>query len=451
MMKKTRAETLLLTILSQIWPALIVSLSSFSDGMQFGWSAPALQVLQSNNNSMHIEKGDEFWLEASFLLAALLGLPLSTYLTEAIGRRNTIHVGSVVALAAWCIIGFTNELKYLYLGRVLGGITGSMCYVATVMYLTEIARPDIRGFLTSLDHLLCTLGTLFVYSVVPFSAFYVHAVAGAALSLIQLIILPFLPQSPYYLLQSGRVEVAKNALRRLRNNSDNEEEFNEIVAAVEAEPLVNKNRFCLKKQDLKVLLLITLLLCFQQFTGFTVMQMNIIAILKDVSTVFFLSNEYVAIIFYCIVLFSTVVQTVTVDKLGRKKIFIISAFCTGICSFLIGICFGVKSEFMSWTTIAIFLLYAVFERLGLGYLPQLLSAELLPAGIKAAGIAYEDFLFRILAVCALGFYHYFGNWFGMNVPFFVFSGVSFLSGVYAVFVIPETSGKSLKQTQEIIS
>ena len=159
--------------------------------MQYGWSAPALQVLQSNNNSMHIEKGDEFWLEASFLLAALLGLPLSTYLTEAIGRRNTIHVGSVVALAAWCIIGFTDKLKYLYLGRILAGITGSMCYVATIMYLTEIARPDIRGFLTSLDHLQSTLGTLFIYSVVPFTPFYVHAVAGAVLSLIQVIIFPF--------------------------------------------------------------------------------------------------------------------------------------------------------------------------------------------------------------------------------------------------------------------
>ena len=242
----------------------------------------------------------------------------------------------------------------------------------------------------------------------------------------------------------------------MRNNNQNEEEFNEIVATIEAEPVPNTKKFCLKKHDLKVLLLVTLILFFQQFSGFMVIQMNSIAILNEVSNVFFLSNENVAIIFSCIVLVSTIVQTVTVDKFGRKKIFIISGFCTGICSSLIGICFtlkrfSIKSELINWTTIAIFLLYAVFERLGLGYLPQILSAELLPAGIKAAGIAYEEFLFRVLAFCALGFYHYFANCYGMYVPFFVFSAVSFLSGIYAIFVIPETSGKSLKQTQGIIT
>ena len=424
--------------------------------MQYSWSAPALQVLQSHNSSIHIEKGDEFWLEASFLLTSVFGLPISTYLTKTIGRRNTIQVGSILALVAWGIIGFTHNLKHLYLGRALAGTAGSMSYIAITMYLAEIARPDIRGLLITFDHLLFTLGMVFIYSVVPFSPFYVHAVAGAVLSLIQITLLPFLPQSPYYLVQSGKIQDAKNALRRLRNNSENEEEFNEIVAAIEGEPVPNTKKFCLTKKDLKVLLLITLLLFFQQFSGITVLQMNIIEILKEVSNVFILSKEHVAIIFSCIVLFSSVVQSVTVDKFGRKKIFVISGFCTGICSSLIGICFtlkrfGVKSELVSWTTIAIFLLYAVFQSLGLGYLPQILITEVLSTGMKARGLAYVDFLFRILGFCSVGFYHYFGNCYGMNVPFFVFSAVSFLSGVYAVFVIPETSGKSLKQTQGIIT
>ncbi|RZC35256.1 Sugar tr and/or MFS 1 domain containing protein [Asbolus verrucosus] len=440
--------------LPQLLVALIATLNAIADGMQYGWSAPVLPLLRSDGSPVRITENDETWLESAYLIAGLAGIPVTAYSVDKIGRKNSILLASSASLVAWVVIAAATKVEHLYVARALSGAAGDMAFVATPMYIAEIADEKIRGFLVGLDYLMMLLGVLVIYSIAPFTPYYAPSVVAGVLIVVQLSVFPFMPSSPYYLLSKGKREQAQKSLDRLRRRREgNGEELEAMIKAVDTrnETKGRLSDLIVVASNRKAVIIITVLLACQNFSGYSVMVMNVHTILTEAGSVY-LTSETTGIVMSALMLGAAIVCSLCVDKFGRKILLLISSVLTGLCLLALAIYFrlklsGVDVKGVSWIPVVSVMAFAVTFKLGLGFLPQLIVSELFSNKVKAVGMTYGDAMFIIFGSLSVISYHYLARCCGIDVPLYVFAVVSFASGVFTVLGVPETKGKTLEEIQ----
>ena len=120
----------------------------------------------------------------------------------------------------------------LVLFRVILGLAVGTAALTVPLYLSEIAPTEIRGAITSLNQLMITVGILVAYIV---NALLADAEAwrwmlGLAVipSLVLLVGMYFMPETPRWLVSRGRDDDARDVLRRSRSEEEAENEIREI-------------------------------------------------------------------------------------------------------------------------------------------------------------------------------------------------------------------------------
>ncbi|KAF5308537.1 hypothetical protein FQR65_LT06202 [Abscondita terminalis] len=431
------------------------SLTALSDGMQYGWSSPALSVLSSLSSPIKFEEWHMVWLENVYMLGGLIGLPLTIYLLDKFGRKNCMLIAAVENLIAWILMGTATSIELLLFGRFLAGLGADVNFIATPTYIAEISDKQIRGRLGSIIYIMMLTGILLIYSVGPFVSIAASSTIGACIIIVQLLTFSFMPRSPYYLLLKNRVEDAKKSLRLLRFPDNVDDELKEIAEIVRKE---NEERgrpidLLKVKSYRKAFFIMTVLNFGQHFSGISVMLMNFHLILEDAASL--ISSSTVAIVFSIVMLISCITSAVLIDKAGRKFLLYTSSFLTGISLFILAAYFKIKHSNVdvanyNWVPIFSVMLYAVSFKWGLGLVPIVLTAELFPTNIKALGCALADAMYIIAGGLSIFLFHTLINTFGLEVPFFLFSVCCILVGLFSIFVIPETKGRSLDEIQQML-
>ncbi|CAC5420083.1 SLC2A13 [Mytilus coruscus] len=158
------------------------------------------------------------------------------------------------------------------------------------IYVAEAAPASIRGALVSLNQLFITIGILL--SSIVAGAFsgdkengwrYMLGIAGVP-SFIQFVGFFFLPESPRYLVNKGKIEEARKVLEKLRDSSNVDHEMRDIEKSVkESREFEQSNVFATIAKMLgnqpvrKALLLGCLMQLFQQLCGInTVINLRIL-------------------------------------------------------------------------------------------------------------------------------------------------------------------------------
>lgn len=424
--------------------------------MHYGWTAPAAERLLREDSPIKTTHKQAEWLEQILMLGACLGLPITILLADRIGRKGSLLVASALALSSWFLIGIASKIEMIFVARFLSGIAGDMAFVSAPMYIAEIADQKIRGFLSSVIYLMMLSGIIITYCVVPFTPLYVPCLIGGTFVLLELIIFPFMPESPYYLLYRNREEDAKNALKRLRENEDVDKEFEEIRDAMIRERAV-KGRpqdIILVSSNRKALMIMSVLNAAQHFSSISVMLMNLHSILAAAGSVY-IAHSTAAIMFSFMMLISAVTASLFIDKFGRKALIINSSILTGLCLFTIATYFylkntGMNVDAISWIPVVTVMAYAICFKSGLGMVPIVLTAELFPTNVKALGMTLADINYIIWAIVSLSIYQWLENTFGMHVPFYLFACSCFITAIFTYFFIPETKGKTLDEIQYIL-
>ncbi|CAG9817079.1 unnamed protein product [Phaedon cochleariae] len=405
----------------QLVAVLTGTLAAISDGMQYGWTAPVIPILLGPDSPVKTSKNQAEWLELLLMIGSFSGLTLTMYLVDKIGRKRSILLSSFVTLIVWIVIAVAPRIEYIFVARLFAGAAGNMAFVATPMYIAEIADQKIRGFLSSIIYLM------------------------------------MLNLPTRYLLFRDQPEAARSSLKRLRPASANvEKELEDIQQAVERQR-TERGRI----QDLVVvasnrraILIMTILNGAQHFSSISVFLMNLHVILEAAGSIY-IDSSIAAIIFSFIMLVAATMASLSIDKYGRKTLLISSSISTGLCLLVIAIYFTLKSsgydvDGISWIPIVSVMMYACAFKLGLGMVPIVLTAELFPTKMKAIGMTLADGIYVIAAVASLQIYQQLGDRYGLQYPFYVFSGSCFVAALFTYFLIPETKGKTLEQIQYIL-
>lgn len=224
-----------------------------------------------------------------FKAGSFFGTALQLPFTEAYGRKNSVAVAILIFVAsAFPQIFAAGSVAVFTVGRFFGGFAVGMLYISVPIYLAEISPASVRGRFLSFFDIFQSIGSL--------GGFWINYIIQGSLErnrfqwqlpvFVQLfpaaflvVILPFLPESPRWLITKGRDEQAmKNLcyLRRLpESNAYMLYEFTQTKEQVETERAIKgeasiwrlvKELFKLKSPRRRVTLGL-IIIGFKSFSG----------------------------------------------------------------------------------------------------------------------------------------------------------------------------------------
>lgn len=412
--------------------------------------------LISSQSHIPCTKEEVEFLEVLYMVGTLIGLPVTIYLVNRIGRKYSLVLGCIVSLVGWIVVATANNLLYIQISRLLFGTMGNIAFVAAPMYITEIADDEIRGFLSSTIYLMMLVGLVVVYSVGPYTPFIVVPIIAIVLLVFDLGILVLVPESPYYLALRNKSKKAKKSLQYFRPKRNINREFENIVASIRNEEEVKTGikDLLLAKSNLKAVIITTVLNFGQHMAAISVVLMNIHIILQNAGTVY-IDNSVAAIIFSMIMLVSSSIASLQLEKYGRRPLLITSSLLTAICLVALAIYFNLQSsgynvDCIRWIPIAFIMIYAFSFKLGLGIVPIVITAEVFPPNIKAAGISFGEIMYALGATVSLEMYTRLSKAYGLHAPLYLFSMTSLMMSFFTIFYIPETKGRTLEEIQILL-
>uniref|UniRef100_A0A8C6ZB08 Solute carrier family 2, facilitated glucose transporter member 11-like n=1 Tax=Nothoprocta perdicaria TaxID=30464 RepID=A0A8C6ZB08_NOTPE len=224
---------------------------SFISGLQLSISALPLQYIQRFMNETWLERtgtplgSDVILLLWSFTVSAyplggLTGAIAAGPMAIMLGRKTSLLLNNVFVIIAAVLSGFSRMAKsfeMIILSRFFTGLNAGISMNIQPMYLAESAPKKLRGAVALTSASFTALGLL-VGQVVGLrellgaeNSWPLLLASNAVPALIQLMALPWFPESPRYLLiDRGDKESCISALQKLRGHCDLSAELEEMLA-----------------------------------------------------------------------------------------------------------------------------------------------------------------------------------------------------------------------------
>merc|ERR1712012_1422220 len=306
-------------------------------------------------------------------------------------------IGIVAAMA----MGFSKHVtsyELLIIGRYLIGVNCGLNTSLVPMYISEIAPLNLRGGLGTVNQLAVTVGLLTsqvlgVDYLLGTDEGWPYLLGIAVFpSILQMILLPICPESPRYLLISkGQEQGAREALKRLRNTPNIEDDIDEMRAeeqAQQAEAQITMFEL-LRSPTLRMPLTIAIMMQLSQ-------QLSGINAVFYYSTNLFITTglsetnaKYATIGIGTVMVIMTLVSIPLMDRSGRRTLHLYGLGGMFIFSIFITISFLVKElvSWIWWLSVVSPLFYVVFCAVGPGSIPWMITAELFSQGPRPAAMS----------------------------------------------------------------
>lgn len=441
------------------------NLIAFTAGIALAFASPVIPKLngmvdpQDNPLPQPLTPQQESLIAGILSLGVAAGPIITAYLSDKIGRKNTMLIFTFPVIVSFLIMAYANTVPLFYLARFLQGVGISVSFSVLPMYTAEIAEDHNRGTLGCTMSLFCATGLLCSYAIGPFLCVKNFCLLCTLPPLIFAVTLWFIvPESPHYLLAIKRNESATEALMKFRGKTDVEKEILEIAKSVEDALDNNKGTTIINllhnKNFVKALMISTGLVCLQQTIGIN-------AVLSYMQTIFSmagstLSPEIASILVSFVQVLAVAFSTALVDRLGRRILLLVSA--TGCClsECLLAAYFHLQSKnfdvsSFSFLPIASLLLYIISFNLGFASLPWAISGELFTANLKSLASTVNCSACFLLSFVTTTFFPYLNGVIGIDGSFLLFSVFCVVSCVFIYFVVPETKGKSFYEIQQMLN
>ncbi|KAG6620671.1 hypothetical protein I3842_Q054500 [Carya illinoinensis] len=178
--------------------------AAFSGGCLVSYTSPAESGIIAD---LGLTVTEYSFFGSIMTAGAMIGAVISGRITDFIGRRRTLLVLDIFYIVGWLAIIFAQGAWLLDLGRLSLGIGfGLTCYVGPV-YLAEIIPKDIRGLLMSISQSMTGYGASLTFVIGSFVTWRSLAIIGCIPSLLLLLALFFIPESPRWLVGVGLMVV----------------------------------------------------------------------------------------------------------------------------------------------------------------------------------------------------------------------------------------------------
>lgn len=450
-----------------IFIASVAAIGGFLFGFDSGVINGTVTALGNAFNSSDVSTGFNV---ASVLLGCALGALAAGPLSDHYGRKAIMILTAIIFAISAFGSGISNTSAEFILYRLFGGLGIGAASVLAPAYIAEIAPAALRGRLATLQQLAIVLGLfaaflsnfiiasqtggseeIFMFDIAAWRWMFWVELIPSVLFLIGVL---FIPESPRYLVAQGQIKKAEKVFTKI--SSDNTNEQIEAVKKSlhgDKKPSISDLFIEGKKKIHPIIWVGIALSVFQQFVG--------------INVVFYYGSElwqaagfdesqslFINVLTGTTNIVSTFIAIALVDKIGRKPLLIVGSIGMFISLGALTFIFGTAgfddvgklalSENMGTVALVMANLFVVFFGLSWGPIVWVLLGEMFNNRIRGAALAVAASA-QWLAnfTITMSFPVLLAN-LGLASAYGLYAISAFISIFFVVKYIKETRGKSLE-------
>ncbi|KAJ1917374.1 hypothetical protein H4219_003241 [Mycoemilia scoparia] len=489
----------------------VAAISGLLFGYDTGVISGALVVIKAEWNLNSTQQ--EFVVGATTLGAIVGGLS-SGYLSDLIGRKLLTIVSAIIFIGGALIMTFAPNFATLVGGRGVVGLGVGMASMVVPMYIGEVSPKEYRGRLVTINVLAITGGQLIAYLITWGLADahngwrWMFAISAFPVA-VQLLCMPWFPESPRHLIKKGKVDDARKILEKIYSRVPDpsqivDEEIKEIQHLLNEEGKV-RYRDLLKPSILRCIVVACGLQAAQQLTGFNTVMYYSSTILKMAGFSTNKSATQFSITIAATNMIMTIVAITTIDRYGRRRALLLSLAGMTLGLILIGVAFifivgfvkttsdtctayprcgacilddkcgwsvsarqclplntdsfgDVAAECLdrsasekagTWVALVSLILYVAFYGFGLGNIPWLVQSEIFSHSVRSKAASFPTATNWSCNFLISMTFLTLTQHITPSATFWLFAGISVIAFVFIFMLLHETKGLSLEQVQRL--
>nr|WP_298249459.1 sugar porter family MFS transporter [uncultured Halomonas sp.] len=433
-------------------------------GLLFGYDTGVISgAIGPIANYFELSSAAKGWAVSSVVIGCILGALIAGRLSMAYGRKAVFLLSALMFTASAIGSGLSNTFEYYIWWRILGGIAVGMASVIAPMYISEMSPGYLRGRTVSLFQQSVVFGQMVVFFVNYFIAKGMAETwiinygwrwmlgSEAFISILFALLIPFVPESPRWLVLKGRLDEARTVLARFHRNDSIETTLKEIQKSFHSNE--NKRHISLRTKGFFGLVAIGIFIASaQQLTGINVVMYYAPDVLSSVTS----SNEDALLqtsIMGVTFVAGNLLGMLLIDKVGRRPLLIAGSIGSIIAMTILGIVIAGGKPGIS--ALLALILYVVSFAISWGCVCWTLISEIFPNAIRSRAMS--------LAVAAqwfMGFIvtqtfpmlrenDFLNELTGGGFSFWLYAALTLFSLLIVLRYVPETKGKTLEELEDI--
>ncbi|KAJ6466699.1 general substrate transporter [Mycena vitilis] len=401
-------------------------------------------------------------LYSIFTFGCIAGAFVAGPVADRWGRRGGMFIASVIILVGVSVVTAAQSRVYLFVGRFAIGFGSALNNSAAPAYVAELAPPQWRGRLAGLYNCFMYLGCIICSGLIvatgridssiswrlPFAIQFIPTV-------ILLVGIWFIPESPRWLMSVGRKEDARSILAKYHGNGDADAplvllEWRELEAVIETTSKKGWLDFfnysgLFNSREARYRTFVTswmAICCMWSGTGI----FYYITVVFDLAGV---KTQNGRLIFSTIAVviggFGALCGSLIIDKIGRRPLWLWGTICTAI-TLALSAAFTATTQ--SNAAIAFLMIFSFVQNMAYMPLQGVYPAECLSFAARSKGLA----LFALIESLAATVNNFAGGvgfqkigWKFILVP----AVWDVLEAVVIWAIAVETTGRTLEELDEI--
>nr|MBH1358928.1 sugar porter family MFS transporter [Stenotrophomonas maltophilia] len=454
---------------------VLISVVATIGGFLFGFDSG---VINGTQDGLHQAFRSGEWMQGFEIASMLLGCAVGAFsagrLADRLGRRNVLILSAVMFLLSALGAGAAASSGWFIAARVVGGFAVGAASVISPAYIAEVAPARYRGRLATVQQIAIITGLTAAF----LSNYLLAAAAGAsteplwagqaawrwmfwmqaAPSLVFLLLLLTIPESPRYLVVKRRKDDALGVLTRLLGNDKARATLEEIDASLSNDhhrPRLSDLKSRATGRIRPIVWVGVGLACFQQLVGINVVFYYGAVLWQAVG---FSENDalLINVLSGALSIGACVVTVLLIDRIGRKPLLWFGSAGMSLSLALVVVAFASGSLAdghlqlpgrMGTLALVAANAYVVFFNLSWGPVMWVMLGEMFPNQIRGSALAVagaaqwtSNFVvtvtFPMLLAAA-----------GLAATYGIYLVAAIISVIFVVRHVHETKGKELEQME----
>ncbi|MCU1046518.1 sugar porter family MFS transporter [Stenotrophomonas maltophilia] len=454
---------------------VLISVVATIGGFLFGFDSG---VINGTQDGLHQAFRSGEWMQGFEIASMLLGCAVGAFsagrLADRLGRRNVLILSAVMFLLSALGAGAAVSSGWFIAARVVGGFAVGAASVISPAYIAEVAPARYRGRLATVQQIAIITGLTAAF----LSNYLLAAAAGAsteplwagqaawrwmfwmqaAPSLVFLLLLLTIPESPRYLVVKRRKDDALHVLTRLLGSDKARATLEEIDASLSNDhhrPRLSDLKSRATGRIRPIVWVGVGLACFQQLVGINVVFYYGAVLWQAVG---FSENDalLINVLSGALSIGACVVTVLLIDRIGRKPLLWFGSAGMSLSLALVVVAFASGSLAdghlqlpgrMGTLALVAANAYVVFFNLSWGPVMWVMLGEMFPNQIRGSALAVagaaqwtSNFVvtvtFPMLLAAA-----------GLAATYGIYLVAAIISVIFVVRHVHETKGKELEQME----
>ncbi|XP_056643806.1 facilitated trehalose transporter Tret1-like [Diorhabda sublineata] len=443
-----------------VWPQILAilvgSLPSMMDGVLFVWTSPFIVKLVEDKVNYDITENEASKLTTIQPAVMVVSCLFLFNISDKLGRKKTLLLMSIPQIISLLLAAFAKNIYVFYVSRGFAGIASSLMWCSLPMYIGEVASPKVRGVWGTTLTSSVFVGQFFVNVIGSYFDAATTSYIFLPVPILFFIFFTFMPESPYFHLMKQNEEAARRSLMFLTRKKNVDDDLIKLKNDVNRQMSESGNWKDLIniRSNRKAVLIAFFLRFSQQFCGTSVLSQYTQFILEKAGGKL---NPQVSSILYSGsgLIFNFFAVAFIVDRFKRKILYASSLCCCSLILFVFGTYFYVDKYLpeldlnsISWLPLTAVVSFRFTFSYGGAVIPTLMLGELFSTSIKAKAMMVSLFVFGINLFAVNMIFHLLTSSVGTYAPFFFFASITFVMSIFALYLVPETKGKTLEEIQK---